>query len=140
MRLMGRYLNSSEKVLKLQKLIDRARSENVERIHSPAPTKRARRLSSTEIDELVARYHQLRNIRAVARELSLSRTTVAKHLNDRGVETSKRMSDADIALATQLYEEGLSSMVIGARLGFDNKTIISALRQSGVMIRKPLGE
>lgn len=70
----------------------------------------------------------------------MSRTTVAKHLADRGVATTKSMSAEQIARAVELYADGLSSMVIGKQLGFDNHTIVKALRMSGMRIRPALGK
>ena len=69
----------------------------------------------------------------------MSRTTVAKHLVERGIDTSKGMQSADVEQAVALYAEGLSSIVIGKRLGFDNLTVLKALRDGGVAIRKALG-
>ncbi|HEY8885962.1 MAG TPA: hypothetical protein VIM31_00465 [Candidatus Microsaccharimonas sp.] len=69
----------------------------------------------------------------------MSRTTVAKHLADRGIVTTKRMNAAQVSQAIELYADGLSSMTIGKQLGFDNHTIIKALRTSGVTIRSALG-
>jgi hypothetical protein len=101
--------------------------------------KTAQQLRVAEIDHLVARYKQVRNIRQIAVEFKLSRTTVAKHLADRGVTTTKSMNAEQITCAVNLYTDGLSSMVIGKRLGFDNHTIIKELRISGVPIRPALG-
>ena len=96
-------------------------------------------LREHEIDELVARYQETRNMRQVAREFRMSRTTVAKHLADRNIDTSRGMKAGDVARAVELYAEGLSSVNIGKQLGFDNHTVISALRSEGVVIRKALG-
>ena len=98
------------------------------------------RLQPDEVDQLVARYNETRNMRQVAREFRMSRTTVAKHLADRGVATTKSMSAEQIARAVELYADGLSSMVIGKQLGFDNHTIVKALRMSGMRIRPALGK
>ncbi|TPW75575.1 hypothetical protein [Schumannella soli] len=65
----------------------------------------------------------------------MSRTTVAQHLARRGVDVSRGMKPADVAQAIDRYAEGWSSARIGAELGFDNKTIIAALRKHGVVIR-----
>jgi hypothetical protein len=75
----------------------------------------------------------------VAREFRMSRTTVAKHLANRGIDTSRGMKPLHIAQAIELYAQGLSSMHIGKQLGFDNHTILCALRAEGVLIRKALG-
>jgi AraC-like DNA-binding protein len=102
-------------------------------------TKPARQLREREVDELVARYRDVRNIRQVAREFKMSRTTVAKHLADRGIDSSHRMTAAQIERAALLYVEGHSSQAIGLALGFDNKTVIKELRAAGVRIRTALG-
>ncbi len=98
----------------------------------------AKQLREGEIDALVARYREIRSMRKLATEFGLSRTTIAKHLADRGINTSRGMTSADIARAADLYEGGLSSVSIGKRLGYDNKTILSALRAEGITIREAL--
>ena len=107
---------------------------------SPNPVRMAKQLREREVDELVARYQEIRNMRQVAREFRMSRTTVAKHMADRGVDTSRGMKPADVTRAVELYAEGLSSVNVGKQLGFDNHTVISALRSEGVVIRKALGK
>lgn len=102
-------------------------------------SRRARQLREREVDELVARYDEVRNMRQVAREFRVSRTTVAKVLAIRGVATSRRMSSVEITLAAELYEQGESSGTIGRKLGHDNHTVLRALRAAGVEIRPPLG-
>mgnify|MGYP002336032948 CR=1 FL=1 len=100
----------------------------------------ARQLRDIEIDGLTARYLEVHKLGQVAREFRVSRTTVAKHLTDRGIETSRSMSTVDIERAVRLYSEGLSSVRIGERLGFDNHTILNGLRSGGVEIRRPAAQ
>ena len=88
---------------------------------------------------MIARYLAIRNIRAVARELHISRTTVARILTEHGIDASRGMSEAQVGIAAELYEQGLSSAVIGRRLGFDNHTILKNLRSYGVAIRPRSG-
>ena len=45
------------------------------------------------------------------------------------------MTETQIGTSVQLYEQGLSSVTIGKRLGFDNHTVLKALRARGVKIR-----
>jgi len=54
----------------------------------------------------------MRNIRTVAREFQISRTTVARILAEHGIDASRRMTDAQISVAAELYEQGLSSAAI----------------------------
>jgi len=81
----------------------------------------------------------IRNVRAVARDLGLSRTTVTRILNKHGVHASRGMTETQLAEAAELYEQGLSSFAIGKRLGFDSHTILNGLRRRGVAIRPRTG-
>ena len=103
-------------------------------MHTPRTAERrsARQLNSGETDRLVERYLEVRNIREIARELKLSRTTVAKHLASRAVMTSRSMNPAQEQLANELYNDGLSSAAIGRQLGFDNKTVLRAIAPDAV--------
>lgn len=98
-------------------------------------SRRAKQLRDNELDLLVARYKECRNMRVVAREFRMSRDTVAKHLASRGIDTSRGMKPSEIKQAKELYTQGMGSGRIGRMLGFDNKTILQELRQQGVMIR-----
>ncbi|GEM_PF-2390748 len=95
----------------------------------------ARQLRSVEVRLLVARYLETGNMRQVARELGISRTTVAKKLAEQGIDTSVGMKPDDIHRAVDLYGQGLSSGKIGTILGFDNHTVLAGLRSAGVKIR-----
>lgn len=101
------------------------------------PVGRARQLRVVEADQLVQRYLEVRNMREVAREYRISRTTVAKLLMERGIDTSCGMSPADVETAARLYDQGLSSGRIGKQLGFDNHTILKAIRKTGIVVRQP---
>lgn len=98
-------------------------------------SKRARQLRAAEVQQLVDHYLAVRNIRTVARDLGLSRATVARILTEHGVSTSRGMTEIHLAEAAELYEQGLSSFAIGKRLGFDNHTILKGLREQGITIR-----
>lgn len=82
-------------------------------------------------------YLDVRNMREVAREFRVSRTTVAKLLAERGIDTSRKMGPADIATAVELYAAGESSIRIGKQLGFDNHTVLKVLRSLGIIVRPP---
>lgn len=139
MRLLHFYSNHVAVATSPLELADRAGRSRRATSDTSAPVRSAKQLREHEIDVLVARYRELRNMRQVAREFRMSRTTVAKHLANRGIDASRGMKPADIDRAVDLYAEGLSSMSIGKQLGFDNHTILSALRAEGVPIRKALG-
>lgn len=139
MRILHNYSKDCVVGISPRELLDRARAEQRRSEPDRPSQKSARQLRVAEIDRLVARYEKVRNIRRVATEFKMSRTTIAKHLADRRVATTKSMSTEQIARAVELYADGLSSIVIGKQLGFDNHTIINALRQVNVQIRPQLG-
>jgi len=66
----------------------------------------ARQLRHSEIDELVARYLEVGNVADVARQFGVTRQTVGTHLASRGIETVRRMSEANITVAAALYGRG----------------------------------
>lgn len=132
-RLLGRYLNLGTEVERIRGLCERAAAEHVERTYSRTSSARARRYRSDEVDVVVAKYHETRSIRAVARELGMSRTTVIKYLAERGVRTTRHMSDADIDRAVSLHGDGLSCAAIARQVRFDGKTIAKELRARGVI-------
>ncbi|MFN3949051.1 helix-turn-helix domain-containing protein [Microbacterium sp.] len=98
-------------------------------------TKTARQLRPSEVDDLVVRYQKLGSVADVARQFGVTRQTVGMHLASRGIETVRRMSEADITAAAELYREGHSAATIGRRLGFDPQTVLNGLRRADVPIR-----
>ena len=138
MHLLHVYSNPSSGVNAPRELLFRStRSERSDEVR--LRSKRARQLRADEAQTLVDRYLAVRNIRTVARDFGLSRTTVARILTEHGVDTSRGMTEAQLAAAAELYDQGLSSFVIGKRLGFDNHTILNGLRRRGVSIRPRSG-
>lgn len=133
-RLLQVYSNPSRSATSPQELLFRS-TANEHQDARPEPRRRARQLRTHEAEAVIDRYREVRNIRTVAAELRLSRSTVARILNEHGVDTTRSMTTAEISEAAELYEQGLSSGVIGKKLGFDNHTILRALRRRGVPIR-----
>lgn len=138
MHLLQVYSNPSPGVVAPQELLFRSATREPQQVRH-APRRRARHLRTDEVELIVSRYLFVRNIRTVAREFQISRTTVARILTERGIDASRRMTDAQISVAVELYSQGLSSAAIGERLGFDNHTILNAVRRHGVSIRPRSG-
>lgn len=90
---------------------------------APEPRRRARQLRADEAVAVVDRYRELRNMRNVASEFQLSRTTVARMIKDHGVDASRKLIEPRIAVAVELNERGLSSATVGRRFGFDKHTV-----------------
>jgi len=72
------YSNPDPGVVVPQDLLFRSSQSELDK--PPLPSKRARQLRSDEIDRLLSHYEHLRNVRTVARDLGLSRTTVSRVL------------------------------------------------------------
>ena len=132
-RLLQVYSNPSNIGFSAEELVARSRrSSRPETARGAVGS--ARQLRDAELELLVSRYLEIRNMRQVARELRVSRTTVAKLLAERGIDTSLSMKSWEIDRAVELYEKGRSSAAIGTELGFDNHTVLNALRARGVQI------
>jgi DNA-binding CsgD family transcriptional regulator len=101
----------------------------------------ARQLRPDEVDDLVASYETVRNIRQVADAFGLYRETVREHLKRRGIEVRqvRSMTDKERAQAVELYETSHSSVIVDQKLGFSNHTILNALRAAGAEVRKQPG-
>lgn len=138
MHLLQVYSNPSRPAIPPQELLFRSEQSKRPEAGLSAAAGRARQLRDNETNQLVRRYLVVRNMREVAREFRLSRTTVAKLLEERGIETSRSMKPSEVKQAVGMYKEGLSSITIGKQLGFDNHTILNALRTEGIRIRPPL--
>ena len=136
-RLLHSYSNTFTGTGDPQELIARTTSGERHSATTASGLASARQLREREVDRLVERYLEVRNMRQVAREWQISRTTVAKHLADRGIDTSRRMNATEIIDAVRLYADGWSSIRIGQRLGFDNHTVLDALRRAHAPIRPP---
>ncbi|CAB4861621.1 unannotated protein [freshwater metagenome] len=135
MHLLQVYSNPAPGVVSPQELIFRSTSRRRPQ-DTRATLRRARQLRANETELLVTHYLAVRNIRIVAREFQVSRTTVARILTEHGIDASRKMTGDQISVAAELYDQGLSSAAIGQRLGFDNHTILKALRNCGVAIRR----
>lgn len=135
MHLLQVYSNPSRPAVSPQELLFRSAQSERPEMGLTAPVGRARQLRDAETDQLVQRYLEVRNMRQVAREFRMSRTTVAKLLAERKIDTSRSMKPSEVEQAVRMYEEGISSIRIGKQLGFDNHTILNSLRECSVEIR-----
>jgi len=89
----------------------------------------ARRLSSTQIAELVADYRAgAGSIYTLADKYDVHRNTVASVLKGQGVAIGKTaMNEQEVDPARMLLSDGLSWNAIGAKIGRDPKTVKKAL-------------
>jgi ribosomal protein S13 len=99
-----------------------------------------RRLPASESEALCAAYRNGRTIRALSAQFGIHRTTVTAILERAGIDRRIRtISDEEVERATELYDEGFSTAIIGNRLGFSAETVRSHLMRNGVKIRPRRG-
>jgi lambda repressor-like predicted transcriptional regulator len=101
-----------------------------------------RRLSRTEIEQLVGQYRHGSSIDTLSRRYEIHRTTVMHHLNQSGVArrtTARKMNDETIALAAAQYEPGASLAVVASAFGVHERTLAEELRRAGVATRPRRG-
>ena len=96
----------------------------------------ARPLRPDELEKLVEAKQAGATVRELARQFDICRTTVFKHLHARGLMT-RSIPPALLAEAASLYEDGWSTARIGKRLDVPTETLRTALKVSGVKMRKP---
>ena len=107
------------------------------------PTRRiARRLTTGEVDELVAVYGSGASVPHLVKRFGASRTTVLAHLERRGIPRRPcvaKLTEDEIATAARDYGEGKSLAKLGAAFGVNAETIRKALLRVGVEIRPRKG-
>jgi DNA-directed RNA polymerase specialized sigma24 family protein len=92
-----------------------------------------KRLTDSQIDQLVADYREGSTILELAVRFDCDRKTVMRHLKLHCVETRyRRLSETQIDEAIALYGEGMSLAKLGKRLGVDPKTVRARLLEKGV--------
>lgn len=98
-----------------------------------------RRLTPSEIEDVVAGYQSGRSLTDLAQEFGIHHRTVAGHLEERGVARRvnlTKMSPADVRLAAIRYRAGKSLAAVGKALNVDASTVQRALKRAGVTIRQ----
>jgi len=97
-----------------------------------------RRLTDTEIDDLVARYEAGSTIEILASKFGVHRTTVMDHLRRRAVprRTPRKLTDQMVADAAHRYSSGETLAGVAEQLGIAPSTITRELRLAGIPIRR----
>ena len=101
-----------------------------------------RRLSPTDIDDLVDAYRAGASISQLAAGFGVHRTTVAAHLDRHGVPrhyARTAWDDRALEEAAEMYAAGLSLADVAARFGVDAQTVANRLRRAGRPIRPRRG-
>ena len=101
-----------------------------------------RRLSPASIDGLVEAYRAGATINELAVEFGIHRTTVAGHLDRKGVPRRSEATvwdDCALREAAELYATGLSLADVANRFGIDAQTVANRFRRAGVTVRPRRG-
>jgi predicted DNA-binding protein YlxM (UPF0122 family) len=99
------------------------------------------RLTSEEVDSLLAAYHRGMAIPDMAKLFGVNRDTVYEHLRRTGNTPNRinKLSVGDIQTARDLYASGLSLARTGQQLCVNARTIREALAAAGATIRPRRG-
>ena len=106
------------------------------------PNPPQRRLSPTDIDDLIAAYRAGATISQLAVEFGIHRTTVAGHLDRRGLPRRSEQTawdDETLTQAAELYATGLSLADVADQFGIDAQTVANRFRRAGVAVRPRRG-
>jgi len=138
----------------LPAILDRRTRPN----RATANLQRQRRLTRSEVDNLVDLYATGINVRQLATAFGINRDTalrrlqrrggvchrtVIEHLQRAGVHMRKpqrKLVDGRLTQAIEHYSAGLSLARVGQILGVDAKTVGRSLRDAGVEVRPRRGQ
>lgn len=136
MEVLGAYSNQDKLLKRLQKLLEMEPSRPPGET-SPPPKQIQNRLTAGQQAELLERYLAGERAHILAEAYEINRTTVARLLTETDVRRPRSLTEAEIAEAIELYEQGWSCQRIGDCFGRDHGTIWLALKSAGVQLRRP---
>ena len=97
-----------------------------------------RRLSPTDVDDLINEYRAGKTINQLASCYGVHRTTIAAHLDHHHIprhHERARWDDDTLREAAAQYATGLSLADVAAGYGIDPQTVANRLRRAGIPIR-----
>lgn len=101
---------------------------------------RQRRLSASQVEQVVRQYQDGDDMRVVAERWGISRKTVAEHPRRAGVTPRRQgLNPEQVQVAISLYAAGWSLARIGERFGCDHGVVLRALERQGVPRRDTHG-
>jgi DNA-binding CsgD family transcriptional regulator len=99
-----------------------------------------RKLTKSQTERLVARYHEGATVYQLADEFRIQRQTVSKQLKKLGVSMRlQRPSDEVIAEMVRLYLSGMSLVTVGSQLRLSSGTVLRYIREQGIQTRDTHG-
>ena len=119
-----------------------AAQETTGRLSNPAPRAIQRRLHTSDIAKLVARYRAGQSLSDLAKEFCIHHRTVAAHLEQSGVQrrmNARKFTNEDVDKAARRYRAGESLATVGIAFNVDAATVRRTLHRAGVTIRPRRG-
>jgi len=127
----------SRPVRRLLELADQWSPVAVDDLPPPPSYRTVRQMSPTDVDELVRNWEAGIGVVQLAKQFSVHRHTVWRHLQARGIDTTEKLSEEELTEAASLYMEGWSLARLGDRYGISDGTVRTRLIEAGVTMRKP---
>jgi lambda repressor-like predicted transcriptional regulator len=99
-----------------------------------------KRLSSTEIPQIVAGYKSGQTVYELAETFGCHRVTISSQLKANGIKLRRSSpSGEQIDQMVRLYKTGLSMKDVGERVGMSAATVMRSLYRRGIETRDPHG-
>lgn len=101
-----------------------------------------RRVSESDIKDLISAYTDGAPIDELARHFAVNRTTVIRHLDNHGVprrRSARKMTDRKVREAAGHYATGKSLEIVAAHYGVHARTLTREFKQAGIEIRARRG-
>jgi hypothetical protein len=139
---VGRWSNLSEQGERLQTLVEMAPSGVIQPNSPKIRTAKQvhKRLLSAQVDQLVSDYRGGAKLTDLVAKFGVSRGTVSKLLESRGIPRRyRKLSTDDIHKMVDLYRTGQSLAKVGAQLDVDPNTVRHHLLRAGVAMRDSHG-
>lgn len=120
---------------------DRTLNASAPEIVARTPRRRLRRLTESEIDDLVARRAAGQQVKELARRFGVGRSTVERHLRERGVPIQRwggrTLTLQQLEAAGRLYESGVNLIAVSEKFNVDRRYLREALPEAGFTLRRP---
>jgi transposase-like protein len=108
--------------------------------HATAELQRQRRLTRSEVDNLVDLYATGINVRQLAAAFGINRDTALRHLQRRDVPSRasiRKLTDDLLAAAARRYLAGEPMTKLCGDLGINPTTLRRELTKTGIQLRRP---
>lgn len=137
---MGRLSNPPYHFGRAMEILPGTLARRMRPNHATATLQRQRRLTRSEVDNLVDMYATGINVRQLAAAFGINRDTALQHLQRRDVPsraTVRKLTDEWLATATGRYLAGEPMTKLCDDLGINPTTLRRELTKTGIQLRRP---